>query len=185
MVKTLVIYNSKYGHTKKYAQWLAEELSADICEGKKLKTDKLKDYSTIVFGSSFYAGTSKAAKLIVQFFEEIRDKKVVLFTCGFTDVSNESSIVGRNKALDKVITPEIRKKIGIFHLRGGIDYNNLSFLHKIMMKIPYSQIKKKPENERTNEDRELLAAYCQKIDFLDRKMILPIVEYCLQMNNKK
>jgi len=180
MDKTLVIYNSKYGHTKKYAQWLAEELKADICEGKKLKIDRLNDYSTIVFGSSLYAGTNKAAKFIVQFFEEIRDKKVVLFTCGYTDVSNESSIVGRNKALDKVITPEIRRKIGIFHVRGGIDYDNLSFLHKIMMKMPYSQIKKKPENERTNEDRELLATYCQKIDFSDKKMLEPIIKYCLQ-----
>jgi len=41
MNKTLVIYSSKYGHTKKYAEWLAEDLSADICDDKNLKKEML------------------------------------------------------------------------------------------------------------------------------------------------
>jgi len=180
MNKTLVIYYSKYGHTKKYAQWLAEELNADICTGKNLKSNSLNNYSAIIFGSSLYAGTNKAAQLLVKHFDQIKDKKVVLFTCGMTDVSNESSITVINKALDKVITPEIKSKIKIFHVRGGVDYDHLSFLHKIMMKMPYSHIRKKPESERTNEEREILSTYRQKIDFSDKKMIEPIIQYCLQ-----
>jgi len=180
MDKTLVVYHSKYGHTKKYAQWLAEELKADICNGKKLKRHLLSEYSAILFGSSMYAGTNKAASLIVKHFEQMKDKKVLLFTCGLADVNIELNIIGINKTLDKIITPEIRKKIKIFHIRGGIDYNKLSFLHKIMMKMPYSKILKKPENERTEEDRDFLATYGQTIDFSDKKMLEPIIQYCLQ-----
>ena len=179
MSKKLVVYNSKYGHTKQYAQWLAEELKADICNGKKLKKKELNDYSTILFGSSLYAGTNKAASLIVKNLEQIKDKKVVLFTCGLADVSNEQNIVGINKALDKVITPEIRERVKIFHVRGGIDYNNLTFLHKMMMKMLYSKALKKTENERTNEERDFLATYGQEIDFSDKKMLEPIIQYCL------
>jgi len=105
MDKILVVYNSKYGHTEKYAQWLAEELNADICTGKKLNRNLLSDYSTILFGSSLYAGKNEAALLIAEHFEQIKDKKVVLFTCGLADVSNETNIIGINKALDKVLTP--------------------------------------------------------------------------------
>jgi len=176
MNMTLVIYISKYGHTKKYAQWLAEELNADICNGKDLKSSMLNNYSTIVFGSGLYAGTSKAALLIAKHFEQLKDKKVALFTCGLFDVSKESNIAGINKALDKVITPEIRSKIEIFHLRGGIDYGKLSFIHKMMVKMPYSQIMKKPENERTDEEREFLATYGQKVDFSDRKMLEAVIQ---------
>ncbi|MCL2131597.1 MAG: flavodoxin domain-containing protein [Lentimicrobiaceae bacterium] len=178
--KTVVIYSSKYGHTKKYAQWLAEELNADILECKTLKVNMLHDYSTVLFGSSLYAGKNKAALLVVKHFEQIKEKKIVLFTCGLGDPSNPSDIDNINKALDKVITPEIRNKIRIFHLRGGIDYDNLSVLHKIMMKFVYVKISKKSENERNDEDREFMATYGQKIDLSDKKMLEPIIEYCFQ-----
>jgi menaquinone-dependent protoporphyrinogen IX oxidase len=180
MNKTLIIYYSKYGHTKRYVEWLAEELNADICEGKNLNASKLKDYSTIIFGSSLYAGSNKAANLLVHYFEQIQGKKVALFTCGMFDVTNETDIIGINKELDKVITPEIRKRIGIFHLRGGIDSKNLSFLHKTMVKFPYAQIKKKPENELTDADRDFLAIYGKTIDFSDRKTLGPMILYCKQ-----
>ena len=180
MNKKLVIYSSKYGHTEKYAQWLAEELGSDICKAENLKRKMLDDYSTILFGSGLYASTNKSASLLVKHFEQIRDKKLVLFTCGLADVSNETNIIAINKVLDKIITPEIRKKVKIFHVRGGIDYPNLTFLHKIMMKMPYSQIMKKPESERTDEDRDFLATYGKKLDFLDKKMLEPIIQYCLK-----
>ena len=67
MNKTLIIYSSKYGHTKKYAQWLAEELNADICDDKSLKNKMLDDYSTVLFGGSLYAGGCKAAQLIAKY----------------------------------------------------------------------------------------------------------------------
>ena len=179
MGKTLVIYYSKYGHTKRYAQWLAEDLKADICIGKNLKSNMLNNYSTLIFGSSLYAGTNKAAQLLVKHFELIKDKKAALFTCGLADVSSESNIISINKALDKVITPKIRSKIKIFHVRGGVDYDHLSFLHKIMLKWLYSQLSKKPDSELTDENRDFLATYGQKIDFSDKKMIEPIIQYCL------
>jgi menaquinone-dependent protoporphyrinogen IX oxidase len=180
MNKTLVIYSSNYGHTKKYAQWLVEELNADICESENLKSKILNGYATILFGSSLYAGKNKAALLLLKHFEQIKDKKVVLFTCGLGYVTNQSNIININNALDKVITPEIRNKIKIFHVQGGIDYDNLSFLHKTMMKFLYSKISKKSDNERNDEDREFLATYGQKIDFSDKKMLEPIIQYCLQ-----
>ena len=180
MNKTLVIYSSKYGHTKKYAQWLSEALNADICENKNLKNEMLNDYAVIVFGSSLYAGKNKAALLLRKHFEQIKDKKVVLFTCGLGSVDNPFDIANINRALDRVITPEIRSRIKIFHVQGGIDYKNLSILHKAMMKFVHSKVSRKPENERNEEDREFLATYGQKIDLSDKKMLAPVIQYCLQ-----
>ena len=177
MDKILVIYSSKYGHTKKYAQWLAEELNADICEGKNLNADELKRYATIIFGGSLYAGRNKAAVALVKHFEQIKDKKVVLFTVGMYDTDSEKNIIDINKELNKVITPEIREKVKIFHIRGGIDSKNLSFLHKMMMKIAHSSLSKKPENEQTDGDKDFLAIYGTKTDFSDKKMLDPIIQY--------
>jgi len=185
MSKTIIIYDSKYGHTKQYAHWLAEELNADICEAKKKDVNTFNDYDTIIFGSSLYAGRSKAALLVLKHFKKIQYKKVVLFTCGIADLSKESNIININKALDKVITPEIRSRIAIFYLRGGIDSERLSFLHKTMLKMVYSQLSKKPEQELTDEHRDLLATYGKKIDFSDKKMLEPMIEYCRDNQDKQ
>ena len=47
------------------------------------------------------------------------------------------------------------------------------------MKWLYSHLSKKPDSELTDENRDLLATYGQKIDFSDKKMIEPIIQYCL------
>ena len=177
MSKILVIFSSKYGHTKLYALWLSEALNADICDAKELKKVALQDYSTVIFGSSLYASGSKAAALIVKHFERIKNKNVILFTCGLADVESASNIEAINNNLNKVLTPEIRNSIKIFHVRGGIDYNKLSFMHKLMMKFVYSQTSKKPQNELTDEDKDFISTYGQKIDFSDKKMLEPIIHY--------
>ncbi|NLM44598.1 MAG: hypothetical protein GX201_11400 [Clostridiales bacterium] len=48
MSNTVVIYQSKYGATKKYAQWLAEELSCDLIETKKASIEQLEKYDVIM-----------------------------------------------------------------------------------------------------------------------------------------
>jgi flavodoxin len=45
------MYFSKYGSTKKYAEWIAEELNGDIFDIKNVKNSSLDDYSTIILGS--------------------------------------------------------------------------------------------------------------------------------------
>lgn len=48
MKKTAVIYKSEYGSTKKYAQWIAEELGADLLEAAKTKAAELRGYDIIL-----------------------------------------------------------------------------------------------------------------------------------------
>ena len=50
MSNTIIVYESKYGSTKKYAEWLSEELSCDLVEKKKTNIDELLNYDTIIYG---------------------------------------------------------------------------------------------------------------------------------------
>jgi menaquinone-dependent protoporphyrinogen IX oxidase len=176
-MKTLVIYNSEYGHTKKYAEWLTEELNAEICNGKHLKKSMFDDYAAIVFGGSLYAGRNKAALLLVKHFEQIKNKKVALFTVGMFDTSNEEICMGINKELDKVIPFTIREKITVFHVRGGIDCQSLNFPHKLMMKFAHALISKKSEEKLTDSDKDFLSIYGRKMDFSDKKMLEPVIQF--------
>jgi hypothetical protein len=51
------------------------------------------------------------------------------------------------------------------------------------MKIRRLQILQKHENKRTNKERGILASYGQTIDFTNKKMLGPIIQYCLQKGN--
>jgi len=191
MAKTLIIYYSKYGTTKKYAEWIASELNGDICAISDFKKDTqgkstqgkytLDNYDVIVIGSALYAGRIQGMDIINKNYEILRGKKIVLFTCGLADYSkseNINEIAGRIAA---VIPENIRQDIKIFYLRGGVNYKEMGFIHKKMMDmmrmLEERKLKKEGDNA-SEETREFLATYGQTLDFMDKSSIIGILEYC-------
>jgi hypothetical protein len=71
-MKTIVIYKSKTGYTKQYAQWIAEELSADILPADKVSFQKLAEYDCIIFGGRLYAVGIDGLSLIKKNFDCVR-----------------------------------------------------------------------------------------------------------------
>lgn len=55
-MKTVVVYKSKSGFTKKYAEWLAEKLPADIFEASQITAEAMTAYDTVIYGAGLYAG---------------------------------------------------------------------------------------------------------------------------------
>ena len=49
-MRTVIIYNSQTGFTKRYAEWIAEETGADCLELSIAKKKDLSIYETIIFG---------------------------------------------------------------------------------------------------------------------------------------
>jgi len=55
MRKTIVLYNSKTGYTKKYAEWIASELGAEISDQRDFNLQRYKEFDNIIFGGSLHA----------------------------------------------------------------------------------------------------------------------------------
>ena len=51
----VILYQSKYGATRKYAQWLFAATNFDLLEMKQAKGTDLSRYEVIVFGGGIYA----------------------------------------------------------------------------------------------------------------------------------
>ena len=81
----IVTYSSKYGSTEKYAKWIGEALSCEVENIKDICSDMLQNYDVIIHGGSLYAGGVGGLKMLVQLYPEIRDKKLIVFTCGLED----------------------------------------------------------------------------------------------------
>ena len=56
MDKTVVIYKSKHGSTKKYAEWIGEELECPVFSADDFSKKELEDYENIIFGGCVQAG---------------------------------------------------------------------------------------------------------------------------------
>jgi menaquinone-dependent protoporphyrinogen IX oxidase len=179
MKKYVVVYESKYGTTKKYAEWIAEDLCADLIERKAASADALTGYDVIVYGGGLYAGGVSGLPFIIKNYDKIKDKRVLLFTCGLGDPNVSENVESIQKGLKKVLSPEMQQKVEIFHLRGGMDYSKLSFVHKSMMSMVQKSVAKKEPEKRTQEDIQMLETYGKIVDFTDRGTIRPLVDSAL------
>ena len=172
-----MIYESKYGTTKKYAEWISSELKATLLERNEVNIGKLESFDTIIYGGGLYAGGTSGISLITKNFDKIKEKNLVVFTCGLADPENDDNIKGIQSGLNKRFSPEMKDKVTIFHLRGGIDYKKLGLVHRLMMAMLKMQLSKKDVETLTSEDKELLATYGKKVDFIDQSTIIPLVKF--------
>ena len=169
MTRIAVIYKSKYGTTKQYAEWIASELGASLYEASSIKPVRLTEYDVVVYGGGLYAGGIIGVNLVTK----NPCKSLIVFTVGAANPNNTdySDIISKN------ISQELLSKIKIFHLRGGLDYTKMNLIHKIMMSVLKKSIEKKPLAERHEEDPVFLETYGKTIDFTDKSTIAPLVEY--------
>ena len=56
MNTTAVIYKSRYGSTRRYASYIAQELGADLYSWEQIDAGQLLEYEKLVFGGGLYAG---------------------------------------------------------------------------------------------------------------------------------
>ena len=107
MTNIAVVYCSRYGSTKQYAQWLAEDLGADLYDVRRVYKEKLETYDTIVFGGGLYYGVIKGLSRLKRNYASIRESNLVVFAVGLTPPENK-------KLLDNVaqgnLSPAMRKK---------------------------------------------------------------------------
>jgi menaquinone-dependent protoporphyrinogen IX oxidase len=176
MGKTIVIYSSKYGYTKKYSEMIAEKLNADIYEIKHLGKNIIKNYDSIIIGSGLYAGKIQGLNLIIENYGVKHFSKIILFTVGLADYSKENNINSIRKRIEKIIPVNILKEIKIFYLRGGINYKELTLKHKIMMGL-LKMIIERSKKTVDEENKFFLETYGQTLDFVEENNINGIIEY--------
>lgn len=179
MGNVAVIFKSKYGHTKQYAEWISEELCCDLYEGSEVSAEKMLEYDTIVYGGGLYASGILGVDLITKNYSRLKEKNITVFTVGLADPEIKSQF---EPIIKKNFTEEMQNKIKVFHLRGGINYKELGIVHKAMMAALKSMVKNKKEEEFTDEDRVMLETYGDKIEFMDKETIEPIVSYARSLS---
>lgn len=172
MSDTVVIYKSKYGSTKKYVQWIAEELEADIFPYSGIRQADLGKYSTVVYGGNLHAAGINGLKSIKKYLQNMGDKKLIVFAVGAASI-NEKTI---SDVKNTNFTPLELERIKVFCLRGAFSYQKLDLIDKFMMFLLKCRLRSIKEENRDEETKNLLAAYDTPVDFTDRDNIRPLID---------
>ncbi len=172
-MNAIVIYKSKYGSTKQYAQWIAEELGCKACEVKSVKASRLSEYDTIIYGGGLYAEVIAGVTLITKNFDALSDKKLIVFSTGITPL--ECRDYYDTIVLEKNFKPEMLSKIKVYNFLGKMIIDELSPAHKAALKM-LKKIMSSKENP--TELEKMLIDLCDADgDFSDRGAIAQLCQY--------
>lgn len=172
-MNTIVIYKSKYGSTKQYAQWIAEELNCDIADAKKIKADDLLKYDCIIYGGGLYAEVINGVTLITKNLEKLKDKKIAVYTTAITPLEYREYY--DKMVIEKNFKNGLPENIKVYNFMGKMIIDELSLVHKTALKT-LKKIMSGKENP--TEMEKLLIDLCDASDdFSDKKSIIPLLDY--------
>ena len=78
-MSNIVIYESKYGSTEKYAKWIAEELNCKISKLSEINIDELTNYDNIIYGGWIHAGKLEGFNKIQVNGDKLKNKNLLVF----------------------------------------------------------------------------------------------------------
>jgi len=169
----IVIYKSRYGSTKAYAKWIAEELGCEAVEAKTVKAEDLERYDTIVYGGGLYAEIINGVSLITKNLDKLSDKKIAVFSTGITPLDCREYY--DTYVIEKNFKNGVPENVRIFNFMGKMILDELTFPHRAAIKTLKKIMSGK---EKPTEMEILLAELCDADgDFTDKSAIKDLVEY--------
>ncbi len=169
----IILYGSRYGSTRRYAESLSKQTGIPAVSYKD--APDLCGMKTIVYLGGLYAGGVMGLVKTLRDFSLKDGQKRILVTVGLADPNEPENRDNIRASLQKQLPAEQLDRAKIFHLRGGIDYQNLSFGHRTMMKLLYRSLRGTPLEKQTAENRALIETYGKQVDFTDFSTLGPIV----------
>lgn len=177
--RILVLYRSKHGSTKRYAEWIADALDADIVSAEnKTYNDwsaRMKGYDMLIYGGNINGqGINGLENFRAAMRKEHVDLPVTYFCVG--SYPAYESTVQTHLEMNFVGEDDL-SAINLFYFRGRLDYLGLNFLEKRLMGGLFKAIEKKYPEDRTEVEAELLEAYYDDVDWSKKEYIDPLVEH--------
>lgn len=172
-MKHIIVYGSQYGRTRRYAEKLSEQTGIPAVGYKDVPN--LSDMKIIIYLGGLYAGGVLGLAKTLRNFSLQNGQKLILVTVGLADPNEPENQHNIRTSLQKQLPAGLLDQAKIFHLRGGIDYQQLSFGHRTMMKLLYQSLRRTPLEKQTAENRALIETYGKKVDFTDFGALEPIV----------
>ena len=172
MSKGIILYQSKYGATKKYAAWLTERTGYDCIETKNAKAAQLQSYDVIVFGGGVYASGIAGLHFLKKNISSVVDKKVAVFAVGASPY-DEKAIM----QIKEMHFKDVLSDVPLFYCRGAWDEEKMTFGDRMLCRMLQKAVGKQNPNEYEPWQKALMCAVGQKCDWTDKMYLEPLLEF--------
>jgi len=169
-MKTIIIYNGITGFTKRYAQWIAEELGSGALPYKDFTKNIINENDIIIFGSRVHVGKVEKANKIIPLLGN--NKNLIVFATGGTPASETNTI---EKIWVASLTRDEINVIPHFYFQSGMNYEKMGFADRTIMKAAARLLDKK--KNKSAEEAGFEEAIRSSHDISSREYILPLVEF--------
>lgn len=178
MKKALVLFKSKYGATKKYADMLSDEIPCDVFDAEKIEAADLHSYDSVILMGGIYAGGISGLKILCRNYETIRNKKIAVFAVGASPFEK--------KAYEEIKKQNLKgdlKDIPLFYGRGAWSEEKMTFKDRILCRMLQKAVSKKDPASYEPWEEALMCAAGQECDWTDRKYLALLIDF-LQSGSK-
>ena len=162
MNQGIIIYRSKYGATKKYADWLTEITDFDCKEVSKGTLDIVEQYETIILCGGIYASGIAGLSFLKKNIVRLKDKKI--FDEGALKEIKEHNMTGD------------LQEVPLFYGRGMWDESRMTFIDRNLCKLLQKSVAKKDPKTYEPWMKALISAVGQTCDWTNKNYLTPLLE---------
>ena len=166
----IVYYNSKTGFTKRYADWIADELKCNVLPFKNFSNKTISKDNIIIFGSRVHAGRIEYLNKIKTCFTD--KKNLIVFVTGATPEMEKTAI---EKIWETNLTDDEIGEIPHFYMQSGLNYEKMDFVDRTIMRIVAKLIDKKKNKNET--EKGFGKAIKKSYDISSKKYIEPLLKF--------
>ena len=166
----IILYQSKYGATKKYATWLSQQTGFSCMETKKATVQQIETFDVIVLGGGIYASGIAGLSFLKKNIHKLHTKKIITFCVGASPYEENmfQQLVAHNFKGDL-------SNIPCFYCRGAWDMDTMNFVDKNLCKLLRKTIEKKNPEEYEVWEKALMEAGDAACDWTDERYLQPII----------
>lgn len=172
MNEGVILYQSKYGAAKKYAEWLQSMTSYDYIEAGKAEIKEVEQYGTILFCGGIYASGIAGLSFLKKNIDKLKSKRLAVFCVGASPYDET--------ALEAVREHNLKGKlegIPLFYGRGAWNESKMKFMDRTLCNMLKKSVARKDPSTYEPWMSALMCAAGQDCDWTDKKYLIPLTDY--------
>lgn len=171
-MRQIIIYGSRYGSAKRYAERLAEQTGFEAVAHSATKN--IGSFDRVIYIGAIYAGSVLGLKSSVKKMTE--KQELIVVSVGLTDTADQTNIGNIRSTIKSQIPAHLYDESRIFHLRGAIDYDKLGFFYRMLLRMIHSKASKTPSEQLDATAKAVLETYGMRADFVDFNNLQTILD---------
>jgi menaquinone-dependent protoporphyrinogen IX oxidase len=136
----IVLYKSKYGSTKQYAEWIAQDMGFPLIDLNEFPRPDIEVKDVVIIGGWILSNRMVTHSWIKKNLGILKKKKVILFSTSASKPTNEL----RSKYMNRSLPEEIREDVAYFPLWGRFETDNLNIIDRSIMRVASRMFSKDP-----------------------------------------